>query len=93
MPIYCRAYELRKLSEFSGWSEGCRSLEGAPPTQILYLWEDLTVTSSCFDSATVVYGARTPEWERFCAAVLQFEVPEELRQPAPAGVAAGLDGR
>ncbi len=89
MPIYCRAYELQKLREFRGWSDGCRSLDDAPADQILFVWEDLTVTRSCFDQSDVVYDDLTPEWKEFCTTVLDFKVPEDLRQPvSPAGVEA-----
>ena len=51
--------------------------------QIVYLREDLTVASSCFDDSKIIFDAATPEWESFCRDVLKFEVPdweEESRQ-------------
>jgi hypothetical protein len=92
MPIYCRAYRLQQLTPFPGWAPGSGSLEDANAEQLLFLWEDLTVTRSCFDQSDVVFNQVTPEWREFCKSVLQFEVPEDLRRARPGREEVQVDG-
>jgi len=86
---FCRAYYLRDLRRFAGWSESrldrqepaAAEAHASEPRladdEIVYLHQDLTVTRSMWHGEDVLRDRRTPEWERFCARELEFAVPED----------------
>jgi hypothetical protein len=87
---FCRAYYLRDLRRFAGWSESRINWQepaAAGPQageleltddEIVYLHQDLTVTRSMWHGESVLLDRSTPEWERFCACELEFAVPEDF---------------
>lgn len=87
MPRYCKAYPVRRLRDFSGWTENLgnrrkRVSEGSAEAtaevtdlDILYLHEDFTVTDGIFPEEHVVFSQVTPEWIEFCKTKLDFKVP------------------
>jgi hypothetical protein len=89
--IYCKAYHLRDLRQFSGWSEsrinwkekkGNNQAESEEKefseSDVAFLHQDHTVTYSMWHNESVIFNQVTPEWESFCANVLEFRVPEDL---------------
>lgn len=78
MPIYQKAYPLKTLRRFAGWREKPAS-GSAPPLaddSIVFVQQDLTVTSDCFDPEQVIFDEVSPKWEAFCRDELEFKVPD-----------------
>ncbi|WP_438010579.1 ankyrin repeat domain-containing protein [Sorangium sp. So ce321] len=72
---YCRAYHLRALREFPGWTEN------GPPGEddtVVFVHQDLTVTRSMFHGEDVVMSDVSPQWQAFCRDILSFEVPDDF---------------
>jgi len=81
MRAYCKAYLLKALRQFRGWSEDIQDGEDAlSDDSVVYLWDDFTVVRSPITSDKgVLWNRVTPEWQEFCKTTLQFEIPEDLR--------------
>lgn len=97
MGRYCKAYYVRRLSEFPAWRPNLHDLR--PETSevdgqdvetartalgeddILYLQENYVVTDGIFLDEHVVFDGVAPEWQEFCRTVLEFEVPPEYTAP------------
>jgi hypothetical protein len=84
---YCKAYYLKELRRFAGWSESrtnWKATAGEPPAasltddDIVFLHQDLTVTQSMFHDENVIMGTVTPQWRTFCADELGFKVPDDF---------------
>jgi len=92
--IYCRAYYLRDLRQFSGWTESKVNwkedgdnfgVEGEKNKEqllsddaIVFIHQDHTVTQSTWRNENVIYAQVTPEWKGFCAETLKFKAPDDL---------------
>lgn len=78
---YCKAYYLKDIRQFSGWTEKNEPGESELTDEdVVYLWDDFTVVRSpVIPDKGVVFDAITPEWQEFCTTVLQFAIPEDLR--------------
>lgn len=78
---YCKAYILKDLRQFSGWTEKREVNEPEMKDEdIVYLWDDGTVvTSPVIPDKGIVFEQVTPAWQEFCQTVLQFAIPEDLR--------------
>lgn len=77
---YCKAYYLKDLRQYAGWSES--NEEGAPALSdedVVYLWDDFTVVKSPVLPGGVLFSNVTLEWRNFCETTLQFSIPEDLR--------------
>src|SRR5690349_21551675 len=80
MRKYCKAYYLKDLRQFSGWTEKRQENESELSNEdVVYLWDDFTVVRSPVLPGGVIFDAVTPEWQNFCKTALQFEIPEDLR--------------
>ena len=81
MRKYCKAYYLRDLRQFAGWTEKREESEPVLSDEdVVYLWDDFTVvTSPVIPGKGLVFDSVTPEWKDFCAGTLRFEIPEDLR--------------
>lgn len=91
---YCKAYHLKDLRQFEGWSEdrinwtdntdgpeagnGHDSQAAFADEDVVFLHHDLTVTQSMWRNENVIYQKVTPEWQDFCANTLAFKVPDDL---------------
>ena len=90
MGKYCKAYSLKKLREFSGWTEKAENARkkeevvDGKKTEIareltddtyLYLQENHVVTDGIFKDENIIFDDVTPEWVEYCQKVLAFEVP------------------
>jgi hypothetical protein len=88
MGMYCKAYQVSQLRQFTGWIENTQSLdvkeagangEESPENKILsdddlvYLQENHVVTKDIFIDEDVVFSNVTPEWQDFCRGVLMFQ--------------------
>jgi hypothetical protein len=83
MHMYCKAYLLKDLRQFEGWSEKYQEGEEQLPDDHLgFVWDDFTVTKAALsgDQHGYIYDNVTPEWKAFCKDVLNFEIPEDLRE-------------
>lgn len=93
MGRYCKAYPIRSLREFPGWTENAANArpaddaeEGSAPRTLteddfLYLQENYVVTDGIFIDENVIFDSVTPEWMDFCHQILEFEVPEYAKAP------------
>lgn len=89
---YCKAFYLKDLRQFPGWSESRinwqdpggsnaaedREAPGFSDHDVVFLHQDLTVTQSMWHNENVLFQQITPAWEEFCTTVLQFQVPDDL---------------
>ena len=90
MGKYCKAYLLKKLREFSQWSEYARETKqekklidgkeveverNLTENDILYLQENYIVTGGIFKDENIIFERITPEWKDFCTKNLNFEIP------------------
>jgi uncharacterized protein len=88
---YCRAYYLRDLRRFQGWSEGRVNWTepaahdgnggGEIPLagdDIVYLHQDFSVTKSMWHEESVIFARSSPEWKSFCELELGFAIPDDL---------------
>lgn len=81
MRKYCKAYKLSDMRQFNGWMESplAEGQEVLTNDDICYLWDDFTVVRNPVDDGNVIFDNVTPEWQDFCKTVLNFEIPEDLR--------------
>ncbi|MEH2178727.1 hypothetical protein [Nostoc sp.] len=90
MGKYCKAYSLKKLREFSQWTEYAENtrkesteVEGEKvkinreltDDDFLYLQENYVVTDGIFKDENIIFDNVTPEWKEFCHKTLAFEIP------------------
>src|SRR5262245_35504707 len=97
---YCKAYHLKDLRKFAGWSEDRinwkekrqergKDEDGAnaqalADDDVVFIHQDLTVTQSMWHSENVIFNRVAPDWEEFCATVLKFRVPDDIDFIVPA---------
>ncbi|NJR62584.1 MAG: hypothetical protein HC769_29555 [Cyanobacteria bacterium CRU_2_1] len=74
MGKYCKAYLVQQLRHYPGWHE--QGTEKLADDHVLYLQENYVVTNGIFKDEQIVFDQVTPEWQEFCHAVLQFEIPD-----------------
>jgi len=98
MGRYCKAFPARRFREYAGWVEDSGHLRpdatGARRNRIedddvLYLQENYVVTDGLYKDENVVFAEVTGDWERFCADVLGFRLPDDA---TPAGGPPGAGG-
>lgn len=91
MGRYCKAYEIKSLRGYSGWSEKAENARkerakgpGGQETEVtrpltddgyLYLQENYVVTDGIFKDENIIFDAVTPAWIAYCQEVLKFEIP------------------
>lgn len=90
MGKYCKAYLLKKLREFSQWSERVENVRKEKKevdktevevareltdNDILYLQENYVVTDGIFIDENIIFDNVTQEWKDFCKNTLEFEIP------------------
>lgn len=75
---YCRAYPLRELAAFAGWS---RDSSGIAPDAVGFLHEDLRVTAGPSLEDKILFNDITDDWRAFCANHLKFAVPSDITEP------------
>ena len=90
MGKYCRAYLLKEMRKFKGWSENpnnarVESNEDNSPDagfprildddSIVYLQENYVVTDGVFKEENILFDSMTPEWEDYCIKDLGFYIP------------------
>lgn len=90
MGKYCKAYSIKKLREFSGWSENNQNVRKRKETvdgkevevqrpltddDFLYIQENYVVTDGIFIDENIIFDNVTPEWKEFCTDTLKFEIP------------------
>ena len=81
MKKYCKAYYLKDLRQFQGWSEKHEEEETElADDTVVYLWDDFSVVKSpVIPNKGLLFDDVTPQWKDFCKTTLQFEIPEDLR--------------
>jgi len=82
---YCKAYPLRQLRQFSGWTEKAentrkirREVNGEiieearalTDEDYVYVQRNFTVTDGIFVDENIIFSDVTPEWIEFCRTVL-----------------------
>ena len=92
MGRYCKAYLLKQLREFPGWSEKIQTVKRKHPApgqnadeaqpltddSIVYLQENYVVTAGIFQDEDIIFDQVTSEWMEYCKSVLNFELPDYL---------------
>lgn len=81
MRKYCKAYQLRELRQFAGWTEKPQA-DGAVlnDDDICFIWDDFTVQAkSPFPEQGTLFDDVTPEWRAFCTEQLHFAIPDDLQ--------------
>ena len=87
---YCRAYLLKELRGFAGWSENslkprdnnesavntADEQQGFSDTDVVFLHQDLSVTSSMWYGANIIFNQVTPAWAEFTSSQLKFSTPQ-----------------
>lgn len=93
---YCKAYYLKDMRRFPGWSESRVNWQESagegdgefplPDNGIVYLHQDYTVTKSMWHKESVIFDQVTAGWREFCESELGFTGSEapSLDLPAPA---------
>lgn len=76
MPRFMKAYPLKQLRCFPGWTEPSGEGERPGDEEVVYLDEDLRVTGGIFEDDVVLFSGAVPEWRRFCEETLGFQVPD-----------------
>ena len=77
---YCKAYYLKDLRQFRGWTEKREENESElSDDEVVYLWDDFTVVRSPVLPGGVIFDEVTSQWQDFCQTTLKFEIPEDLR--------------
>jgi hypothetical protein len=101
MSAYCKAYAVRRLRDFSGWTEKVENLRARAreasagesesrrvlsDDDYLFVHDSYVVTDSVFCDRNIVFEAVTPEWKQYCRAELKFEPPaSEARSAVESG--------
>jgi hypothetical protein len=90
MGRYCKAYSIKKLREFSGWTEAAENARkekqevdgkevqvtrSLTDDDYLYLQENYVVTDGIFKDENIIFDQVTPEWIAYCHEMLRFEIP------------------
>ncbi|MDM9379444.1 hypothetical protein QUB80_01835 [Chlorogloeopsis sp. ULAP01] len=90
MGKYCKANSLKKLREFSQWTECTENIRKEKKEvsgneveikreltydDFLYLQENYVVTDGIFKDENIIFDNVTPEWKEFCHKTLEFEIP------------------
>src|SRR5579872_4239526 len=77
---YCKAYYLKDLRQFDGWTEKHEENESELTDEdVVYLWDDFIVVRSPVLPGGVIFDEVTPQWQEFCQITLHFEIPKDLR--------------
>jgi hypothetical protein len=92
MAQYCKAYYVKDLRKFAGWSERLEELRvekewkdgqeheivrtALADDDVLYLQPGLQVTDGIFEDEHIVFKTSSGEWATFCKEVLKFELPD-----------------
>lgn len=100
MSEYCKAYKISKLRQFPGWAGQAENLPESPihdsgdteassqkpgGDDYLFLHDSYVVTDGIFEDKNVVFDKLSPEWKKFCAEKLNFEIPSYQRLQAGDG--------
>ncbi len=97
MGRYCKAYALKSLREFNGWTETAKNARKEKKqvngkeveaereltdNSYVYLQENFVVTDGIFQDENILFNNVTDEWIEFCKNTLKFELPEHLQAQA-----------
>lgn len=79
MHTFCKAYALKDLRKFNGWSEK-RPLNEEENTDeiVCFIWDDFTVVKDPIYDQDLLFDEVTPAWIEFCQTTLQFAVPRDM---------------
>jgi hypothetical protein len=91
MGKYCKAYYIRDLRAFEGWTENSKNarkekkqIDGKEvevareltDNDFLFLQENFIVADGILLDENVIFDQVTPKWVAFCKETLKFEVPD-----------------
>lgn len=92
MRKYCKAYHLKDVRQFQGWTEKRAETETALTDEtICYVWDDFTVVTSPVQEKSLLFDEVTSAWKDFCVNTLHFEIPEDLRYAYQSTTAEATD--
>ncbi len=90
MGRYCKAYPLRKLREYVGWTENLQNareekqkvddreldiVRELNDDDFLCPQENNTVTDGIFIDENIIFDDVTSEWKKYCDEKLKFAIP------------------
>jgi len=87
---YCKAYYLKDLRNYSGWSEDRiewkgREINGEKDVEepltdekVVFIHQDFTVTESVYHNENIIFNKVDSDWKEFCSNSLSFKVPDDL---------------
>ncbi len=93
---YCKAYHLKEMRKFSGWTENKinwnvkrdnrinDSEEKLLDDDVVFLHQDLVVTRSMWNDESIIFNEISLEWETFCGTALKFKPPDDIDLIVPA---------
>lgn len=76
MPVelkYCKAYPVEHLAQYPGWNP--QNLEHALVPDVVFLHENLVVTTGIYPEENIVFSTSEASWRDFCEQTLDFKVP------------------
>jgi hypothetical protein len=90
MGKYCKAYLLKDLRRFSGWTEKSENAHRGKKEEgqeveaikeftddtLVYVQENYVITDGIFKDENILFEDITPEWIEYCQQSLKFEIPE-----------------
>jgi hypothetical protein len=96
---YCKAYQLKELLRFPGFSQSMNSWnkredmtgdgniddhdKDRPNDDVVFIHQNFVVTRSPWEDENVLFDLVTPEWETFCTEALKFKVIDGFEPPTP----------
>jgi hypothetical protein len=86
---YCKAYEVEAFRAYPGWADvlAAHESKNGPIEEdaVLFLHQDLAVTTGAIREEGVIAEQVTDEWRTFCAETLAFSIPEYMQEVEAAG--------
>jgi hypothetical protein len=75
---YCRAYELRELRRYAGWTEAPSadmdaSGDDLTDDLVVFVHRDCSVTRTIWPHESMLFDGRSEDWRRFCRDTLRFD--------------------
>jgi hypothetical protein len=71
---HCRACEVQELSRHPEFEQALVG-RGSPPPELLYLWQDHTVTELPLADAETLFASDGAAWHEFCDRLLGSAAP------------------
>ena len=91
MGKYCKAYLLKAMRAYPGWTDRREGTHRLNDDHIVYLQENYVVTDGIYKDESILFDDVTDEWKQYCHGTLDFEPP--VYEPILTPVEDGGEGR